>query len=164
MDELNNESNSMNSGSDIKYEGYTYTFYEVESCNYTEGHWLRGIYDEEPYVYDASYHGLFIGQVVTMFGDDCVTGDNEALISIVVAAEDNNKNIIFLEVYYGPSGPAIGGNDGENYEKAALELERIIRGIEPIDYECVSVYGDYEVTIRMGTRNGKGFYETDMDW
>lgn len=62
--------------------------------------------------------------------------------------------------------PAIGGYDGDNYMEAAKELEEIVRSTEPIDFECASVYEDVGVTIRMGTRNGKGFYETEMpeDW
>ncbi len=50
--------------------------------------------------------------------------------------------------------------------KAAKELEEIVRSTEPIDFECASVYEDVGVTIRMGTRNGQGFYETEMpeDW
>jgi hypothetical protein len=41
-------------------------------------------------------------------------------------------------------------------------LEKLVRTTEPIDYECTSVYEDLGMTIRMGTRNGRGFYETEM--
>ncbi len=164
--EVNNHNDSVNSAdaTDKVFKGKTYTFYKSDYENYTEGHWIRGVYDDEMYEFDASYHGLFVGQVVTMFGDESVTYDNETLISYVVAAEDSSGDVIYLEVYYGPSGPAIGGSDGENYDKAAEELEQIIINIEPIDYECVSVYEDAGITIKMGTKNGKGYYETEMDW
>ena len=59
-----------------------------------------------------------------MFGDENVTNDHEALLSYIVAAEDEAGEVIYLEVYFGPSGPAIGGSAGENYAKAAEELEK----------------------------------------
>lgn len=117
--------------------------------------------------YDNGYHGLFVGQVVTMFGDENVTIDHEALLSYVVAAEDASGEVIYLEVYYGPSGPSIGGSEGENYTQAAKELEDIIRSIKPMDYECECIYFD-TIDIgggrtRMGTKDGKGFYQAYID-
>ena len=104
-------------------------------------------------------------RVDTMFGDRNVTKDHEALLSYVVAAEDKAGEVIYLEVYYGSSGPAIGGSAGENYAKAAEELEAVIRSIEPIDYECECTYFDMfsfgDGTI-MGTKDGKGYYRTEI--
>ena len=42
-------------------------------------------------------------------------------------------------------------------------MEDIIRNTVPIDFEAASVYEDVGVSIRMGTKNGKGFYETEFD-
>ena len=67
----------------------------------------RNLYDDNA----AEYHSLFIGQVLSRFGEpDYTTENNEDLYSKAVSAEDKDGNMIYLEVYYGPSGPAIGGD------------------------------------------------------
>lgn len=148
-----------------KYKGEKYTFYKAglddyhAQLEYALLHKIRSVYSEH---HESEYHGLFLGQVVTLFGAENLTENNEDLISHAVAAENENGDIIYLEVYYGPSGPAIGGQDGENFEEAAKELEDIIRNTVPVDFECSSVYEDVGVSIRMGTKNGKGFYEADF--
>jgi len=151
------------------YHGDTYKFYEVDAALYLQDPELarfkiRGVY-EDVIDFDNGFHGLFVGQVVTMFGDRNVTKDHEALLSYVVAAEDEAGEVIYLEVYFGPSGPAIGGSEGENYDKAAKELEDVIRNIEPIDYECECIYYDMcdlgGDTI-MGTKDGKGYYRVEI--
>lgn len=124
---------------------------------YRSGAHIRGVYEAE--CGDMRYQCLFVGQVIAMFGDKNLTDDMEALLSYVVAAEDPAGNVIYLEVYYGPSGPAIGGESGDNYLKAAEELEQVIRGMTPADYVHECVYEDYDITIRMGIKDGKPFYE-----
>lgn len=161
--EWSTENDKEESNADMeKYKGKKYTFYKTDFSKLENGmyHKIRGVYSE---YYQAEYHGLFLGQVVTLFGAESLTENNEDLISHAVAAENENGDVIYLEVYYGPSGPAIGGQDGENYEEAAKELEDIIRNTVPIDFEAASVYEDVGVSIRMGTKNGKGFYETEFD-
>ena len=156
-------------GRQAVYHGDTYKFYEVDAALYLQDpdlsrYKIRSVYEDV--FLDSSYNGLFVGQVVTMFGDRNVTNDHEALLSYVVAAEDEAGEVIYLEVYFGPSGPAIGGSEGENYDKAAKELEDVIRNIEPIDYECECIYYDMcdlgGDTI-MGTKDGKGFYQVNID-
>lgn len=155
-------------GQQAVYHGDTYKFYEVDEALYLQDpdlsrYKIRSMYEDV--FFDSSYNGLFVGQVVTMFGDENVTNDHEALLSYIVAAEDEAGDVIYLEVYFGPSGPAIGGSAGENYAKAAEELESVIRGIEPIDYECECTYFDLidigGGTI-MGTKNGKGYYRMEI--
>ncbi len=150
------------------YHGTTYKFYEVDEALYLQDpdlsrYKIRSVYEDV--FLDSSYNGLFVGQVVTMFGDENVTNDHEALLSYVVAAENEAGEVIYLEVYFGPSGPAIGGSAGENYDKAAEELENVIRRIEPIDYECECTYFDLidigGGTI-MGTKDGKGYYRAEI--
>lgn len=163
IEELLTENHKDEGTSDMgKYKGKKYTFYKAELNKLENGmyHKIRGVYSE---YYQAEYHGLFLGQVVTLFGAENLTNNNEDLISHAVAAENENGEVIYLEVYYGPSGPAIGGQDGENFEEAAKELEEVIRNTVPIDFEATSVYEDVGVSIRMGTKNGKGFYEADFD-
>ena len=155
------------------YHGTTYKFYEVDEALYLQNpdlprYKIRSVYEDVIFI-DSGYNGLFVGQVVTMFGDRNVTNNHEALLSYIVAAEDEAGEVIYLEVYFGPSGPAIGGSDGENYDKAAEELEEVIRNIEPIDYECECTYFDlfpFGGGTVMGTKDGKGYYRTEIggDW
>lgn len=155
---------SMTESGEKRYQGENYTFYEAPDDVSMDGSFLLfNVYEEQS---RAEYHGLFVGQVITLFGDKGTSEDNEALIDYTIAAENKEGDVIYLTLYYGPSGPAIGGYDGDNYMEAAKELEEIVRSTEPIDFECASVYEDVGVTIRMGTRNGQGFYETEMpeDW
>ncbi len=138
-------------------KGEKYTFYQVNHSNYTGGSKIKGVYEE---YFQASYHGLFVGQVLTLFGEENLTNSNEDLFSYIIAAEKEGEKPIYLDVYYGPSGPAIGGESKENYLEAAKELEAIIRNVKPKDCRCESVYEDLGMTIAMGTKDGVGFYET----
>lgn len=157
-------------GQQAVYHGDTYQFYEVDEALYMQDpdlsrYKIRSVYEDVIYL-DSGINGLFVGQVVTMFGDRNVTNDHEALLSYVVAAEDASGEVIYLEVYFGPSGPAIGGSAGENYDRAAKELEDVIRSIEPIDYECECIYFDlfpFGGGTVMGTKAGKGYYRAEID-
>ncbi len=152
-----------------KYIGETFTFYKADPENLPSGtHNIINIYDMEYdgktggfiVEYDSSYHSLFIGQLLTLFGEaDYTTSNNEDLLSYVVAAEKEDGSVIYLEVYYGPSGPAVGGLDGEDYELAARELEQLIMSAKASDFEIESVYEDYGITLKMGVKDGKGYYE-----
>lgn len=145
---------------EARYLCENYTFYRVnDDVDLAGSYLLLNVYEDEAL---AEYHGLFIGQIVTLFGDKETTENNEELLDYTIAAEDKNGKVIYLTLYYGASGPAIGGFDGDEYMAAAEELEKLVRTTEPIDYECASVYEDLGMTIRMGTRNGRGFYETEM--
>ena len=114
--------------------------------------------------HDSSYHSLYIGQLLTLFGNsDYITDNNEDLLSYVIEAKRDDGTTIYLEAYYGPSGPAIGGISNEEiYEKAANELAKLIRDAKPTDYEVRSDYEDMGVTIIMGVKNGKAYYETEF--
>lgn len=121
---------------------------------------IFNMYDDK----SAEYHSLFVGQVLSCFGEpDYVTEDNENLFSKAVWVEDKDGNATYLEVYYGPSGPAIGGDvRDEESRKAADALAEYIMAAEPKDFEYKSVYEDLGVTIRMGVENGKPYYISDI--
>jgi len=119
---------------------------------------IRNVYKGET----AAMHSLFIGQTLTLFGEpDYWTEDYENIFSCVVSAE-HNGNIIFLDVYHGAGGPAIGGPTGGEAEQAADELAEIIVSAEPTDYEWEGVYEDVGVTIKMGVKDGEPYYESEM--
>ena len=115
-------------------------------------------------------HSLYIGQVIALFGEpEHQTEDNEDLFSKAVSATDKDGNVLYLEVYYGPSGPAITGyankdnNCGEEeYQKAIDELAGYIMDAEPADFEWKSVYGDTGVTLKMGVKDGEPYYITEF--
>lgn len=103
---------------------------------------------------------LFLGQVKTLFGEpDYITENYEEMFSCAVAAKDQDGNMLYLEIYSGPSGAAIGGGNDEASEKAANELSRLIMNAEPTDYDWEGVYSDIPVNIQMGVKNGKPYYK-----
>lgn len=102
---------------------------------------------------------MFLGQVKTLFGEpDYITENYEEMFSCAVAAKDQDGNVLYLEIYSGPSGAAIGGSNDEVSEKAAKELARLIMDAEPTDYDWQGVYSDIPVNIKMGVKNGKPYY------
>ena len=140
----------------IAEEDMIYTFKKTDPRSYEGGGLIRNVYSGET----ALKHSLFMGQAITLFGQpDFVQPDYEAMFSTMVSAEDKDGNILYLEVYHGPSGPAIGGNDDEQSKRAADELASLIENAEPTDYDWEGVYEDFEITIKMGVRNGVPYYE-----
>lgn len=109
-------------------------------------------------------HSLCLGQVIALFGQpDQITDDYENVFSCGVSAEDEAGNVLYLEIYHGPSGPAIGGvSNSEQHKAAAKELAELIVNTTPVDYEWEGVYEDIPVNIRMGVRNGKPYYDSEM--
>lgn len=116
-------------------------------------------------VYEASKDGeaVFPGQAITLFGQpDYFTEDYENIFSMVVEASKEGSEPLYLEIYHGPSGPAIGGNNDEAHKAAAEELAEKIRAAKPSDYDWEGVYEDIPVNIRMGVRNGVPYNESDF--
>ena len=108
-----------------------------------------------------------MGQVITLFGEpDYITENYENMFGCAVSAEDKEGNVIYLEIYHGPSGPAIGGAiDSEGSaerEKAAVELATLIMSAEAADYDWEGVYLDVPATVKMGVKNGKPYYGGGM--
>ena len=121
---------------------------------------IRNVYEME----SGEMHSLFYGQMLTLFGEpDYVTQDNENMFSCAVSGTNDEGNEVFLEIYYGPSGPAIGGNaQGWTDRIAAFQLSQLIMSAEPTDYEWKSVYEDVPAKVRMGVKNGKPYYESKI--
>ena len=120
---------------------------------------LAGMYEYD----DSPAHSLFIGQVITCFGEpDYVTENNEDLCSWSVVASDEAGEEINLEIYYGPSGPAIGGPDGAKAKSAADELVKIIKEAKPSEFHYESIYEDMGVKVKMGVKNGVPYYDSEM--
>lgn len=106
---------------------------------------------------------LFLGRAMTVFGQpDWIDEDWENMYSYFIVAEDEQDNKIYLEVYHGPSGPAIGGKDGENYRQASEELGQLILSAEPADYVWEGCYYDIPDNIKYTVKDGKAYVEHDF--
>ena len=100
-----------------------------------------------------------LGKVKTLFGEpDSTSSDMEDLFSYDIVAEDSDGNVIPLEIYFGPSGPAIASPDGDEAKKAVTELAKKIIAAEPTDYEIQCVYEDVGVKVVLGVKDGKSYY------
>lgn len=107
------------------------------------------------------YQAAFLGRCMTLFGEPYDTTDNhESLYTYYIRAVGEDGNEIPLEIYFGPSGPAIGVPDGEKEKKAAVELAKNIMKAKPMDCRIQSGYDDTSVRIIMGVENGVPFYKT----
>lgn len=98
-----------------------------------------------------------------LFGKpDYMTDDYENAFSCAVSAKEEDGNILYLEIYHGPSGPSIGGARNDNTRKAAQALSQIIMESETVDYEKEFLYEDIPVKIRMGVKNGVPYYDSEF--
>lgn len=101
---------------------------------------------------------------MTLFGEaDYMTENNEDMCSWAVSAKDQSGHEFYLEIYYGSSGPAIGGNDEEGCEKATDELVKLIMSAQSSDFQLDSVYVDIPAKVSMGVKDGQPFYNTEFE-
>ena len=133
-----------------------YTFEKAEPEHFSSGARILSVYPNG----DRLDHSKFMGQAITLFGQpDRIENDYEDMFETGVKAKDKDGNIIYLYIYHGPSGPAIGGADDENSRRAAEELTSLIVNASPADYDWEGTYEDFNITIKMGVRNGVPYYE-----
>ncbi len=105
-------------------------------------------------------YALFLGKVMTVFGQpDWMDTDWENMYSYLIVTEDEQGNKIYLEIYHGPSGSAIGGQDIN--KQVAEELAQIILSAKPTDYEWKSVYEDIPVNVKYTVKDGKAYIESE---
>ena len=155
-----------------RYWGDTYVFKRADPELYEGGSLILNVYEDSYYdpetdayyagkYADAGYQALFVGQVFAMFGmPDYMSADLENLLSYTVSAEDPEGNVIYLEVYFGPSGPAIGGEPNDPiYAQAAEELADRIRRFTPIEYSYDCIYPDLDARTHLYVKDGVGYYD-----
>ncbi|MDE6261246.1 MAG: hypothetical protein K2M42_10365 [Oscillospiraceae bacterium] len=103
---------------------------------------------------------LAYGRLLTLFGPALyVSKDMENEYGYHVLGEDGQGNTVYLNVYSGPSGPAIGGKKGEAERQAADELAELILSTPPADYEYTGYYMDGPSRVHKGVRGGKPFMQ-----
>lgn len=135
--------------------------YEFKRCNPNELPSNRGLIRNVYEMESSETHSLFCGQVLALFGEpDYITKNNENLFSLAVCGKRGDGETVFLEIYYGPSGPAISGGTEWADKTAAFQLSELIMKTAPIDYEWSSIYQDIPVKVKMGVKNGVPYYKT----
>ena len=104
---------------------------------------------------------LAYGRMLALFGPPLyIDPDLENQYRYCIEAKDDQGSIVYLDVYSGPSGPAIGGDpEGDIEREAAEELAALILSTGPEDYDYVGYYLDGPCKVHMGIKNGQPFIE-----
>lgn len=103
---------------------------------------------------------LVYGRLKGLFGEPFYESQNhEDQYSYYIFATAEDGKEIFLNVYNGSSGPAIGGWQDEESAAAAEQLVQIILQTEPVDYDYVGYYLDGPTKIHQGVKDGVPFME-----
>ena len=105
---------------------------------------------------------LVYGKLRGLFGEPTYeTMDFEDQYAYYITATTNDGKEIFLDVYSGSSGPAIGGQHDEETAEAARQLIQIILQTEPVDYDYVGFYLDGPSKVHEGVKNGVPYAEEE---
>ena len=102
----------------------------------------------------------------TLVGEslETMTGTNKRgieQIGLDVLSESSEK--IYLEVYEGSSGPAIGGLNNAESLQAAETLKKLIEESEEVaDYQYEGYYLDLDSKITMGIKDGVPYYNEEF--
>lgn len=103
---------------------------------------------------------LILGRLRRAFGEPLFVSENvEEQYGYCVRADGPDGATVYLEVYRGSSGPAIGGGYGEASQRAADALAAYIQAAPPADYDYEGYYLDGPSRVRMGVKNGTPYYE-----
>lgn len=138
---------------------FKYQFKAVDDQEKIMGSKILNIIDGFPSDY-SEQKVLIYGKLKTLFGDPLYEEKdigNQYAYGLVTTTEGNSE--IFLHVYNGSSGPAIGGQQDEESRKAAYQLLEMIQQAAPTDYDYVGYYLDGPCRIQEGIKNGVPYYE-----
>ena len=138
---------------------FKYQFKAVNDMEKISGANIMNIIDGFPSDY-SEQTVLNYGKLKTLFGDPLYEEkdiENQYTYGVVTTTEDGRE--IFLHVYNGSSGPAIGGQQNEESRKAAYQLSEMIRQATPTDYDYVGYYLDGPSRIQEGIKNGVPYHE-----
>ena len=100
------------------------------------------------------------GRLRALFGEpNYETQNSEDAYSYILFVEPESSEKIYLEVYEGSSGPAIGGLNNAESLQAAETLKKLIEESEEVaDYQYEGYYQDLDLKISMGIKNGVPYY------
>ena len=138
---------------------FKYQFKVIDDQNKISGSNIFNIIDGFPSDYNDQ-EVLIYGKLKILFGDPLYEEkdiETQYTYGIVTTTEGGRE--IFLHIYNGSSGPAIGGQQDEESRKAAYQLLEMIQQAAPTDYDYVGYYLDGPSRIREGIKNGVPYYE-----
>ena len=103
------------------------------------------------------------GRLRALFGEPNYETQNfEDAYSYILFVESESSEKIYLEVYEGSSGPAIGGLNNAESLQAAETLKKLIEESEEVaDYQYEGYYQDLDLKISMGIKNGVPYYNEE---
>ena len=103
------------------------------------------------------------GRLRALFGEpNYETQNSEDAYSYILFVEPESSEKIYLEVYEGSSGPAIGGLNNAESLQAAETLKKLIEESEEVaDYQYEDYYQDLDLKISMGIKNGVPYYNEE---
>ena len=103
------------------------------------------------------------GRLRALFGEpNYETQNSEDAYSYILFVEPESSEKIYLEVYEGSSGPAIGGLNNAESLQAAETLKKLIEESEEVaDYQYEGYYQDLDLKISMGIKNGVPYYSEE---
>ena len=103
------------------------------------------------------------GRLRALFGEpNYETQNSEDAYSYILFVEPESSEKIYLEVYEGSSGPAIGGLNNAESLQAAETLKKLIEESEEVaDYQYEGYYQDLDLKISMGINNGVPYYSEE---
>ena len=103
------------------------------------------------------------GRLRALFGEPNYETQNfEDAYSYILFVEPESSEKIYLEVYEGSSGPAIGGLNNAESLQAAETLKKLIEESEEVaDYQYEGYYQDLDLKISMGIKNGVPYYNEE---
>lgn len=104
------------------------------------------------------------GRLRALFGEPNYETQNfEDAYSYILFVEPESSKKIYLEVYEGSSGPAIGGLNNAESLRAAETLKKLIEESEEVaDYEYEGYYLDLDSKINMGIKDGVPYYNEEF--
>lgn len=138
---------------------FKYQFKAVNDQEKVSGSKIFNIIDGFPSDY-SEQAVLIYGKLKTLFGNPLYEEKNiENQYTYGVATTTEEGREIFLHVYNGSSGPAIGGQQDEESRKAAYQLLEMIQQAAPADYDYAGYYLDGPCQIKEGIKNGIPYYE-----
>ena len=103
------------------------------------------------------------GRLRALFGEpNYETHNSEDAYSYILFVEPESSEKIYLEVYEGSSGPAIGGLNNAESLQAAETLKKLIEESEEVaDYQYEGYYQDLDLKISMGIKKGVPYYNEE---
>ena len=104
------------------------------------------------------------GRLRALFGEPNYETQNfEDAYSYILFVESESSEKIYLEVYEGSSGPAIGGLNNAESLQAAETLKKLIEESEEVaDYQYEGYYLDLDSKITMGIKDGVPYYNEEF--